>query len=54
MDLTIENLIKIIIGIAVFVVVILGVYLFFKNHVIDFFNNQVPDKPIGLFLELIK
>src|SRR3990172_7102563 len=40
MELTIENLIKIIIGIIVFAVVIVGLYLFFKNYVIDFFKNM--------------
>jgi hypothetical protein len=37
--ISIEQLIKIILGILVFVAVILGVYLFFKNYVIDFFRN---------------
>ena len=37
--LSIEQLIKIILGILVVVAVILGVYLFFKNNVIDFFKN---------------
>ncbi len=37
--LTEEQLIKIILGILVFVAVIAGVYLFFKNYIIDFFNN---------------
>lgn len=37
--LTIEQLIKIILGILVFVAVVLGVYLFFGNYVIDFFKN---------------
>ena len=44
MELTIENLIKIIIGVLVFVVVVLGIYFFFKGNVIDFFKNLVPDK----------
>jgi len=39
MELTINNLIKIILGVAVFVLVVGGVYLFFKNNVIDFFRN---------------
>jgi len=37
--LTEEQLIKIIIGVIVFVVVVLGIYLFFKDYVIDFFKN---------------
>ena len=39
MNLTISQLIKIILGILVFVVVVLGVYFFFKEYVIDFFKN---------------
>jgi hypothetical protein len=39
MELAIGQLIKIILGIFVFVVVVLGLYFFFKNYVIDFFNN---------------
>ena len=37
--LTIEQLIKIILGILVVVAVILGIYLFLKNNVIDFFKS---------------
>ncbi|MBS3086728.1 hypothetical protein J4422_03435 [Candidatus Pacearchaeota archaeon] len=57
MELTIENLIKIIIGVLVFVVVVLGIYFFFKEDLIDFFNNLVPDKPKDapeLILSLLK
>lgn len=39
MALTEEQLIKIIIGALVFVAVILGVYLAFKNYILDFFKN---------------
>ena len=56
MELTIENLIKIIIGIIVFAVVIVGLYLFFKNYVIDFFKNMGGKEVevVGnLFLDLI-
>ena len=53
MELTIENLVKIIIGVLVFVVVVFGIYLFFKNYVIDFFKNQVPSDIAGLFLGLV-
>jgi hypothetical protein len=38
-ELTIGQLIKIIIGILVVVVVIVGVYLFFKDHIIGFFKT---------------
>ena len=37
--LTEEQLIKIILGVLVFVAVILGVYLAFKNYILDFFKN---------------
>lgn len=39
MELTIENLIKIIIGVLVVVAVAYGLYLFFTNNVLDFFKN---------------
>ncbi|GIU68522.1 MAG: hypothetical protein KatS3mg001_372 [Candidatus Pacearchaeota archaeon] len=39
MELTFENIIKIILGILVFSVVIFGVYLLFKNYILDFFKN---------------
>jgi len=38
-NLTIEQLIKIILGIFVVAVVVAGVFLFFKFNVIDFFKN---------------
>ena len=52
--LTIEQLIKIILGILVFVAVVLGVYLFFKNYVIDFFKNLGGNETSGTILFLIK
>lgn len=45
MALTEENLIKIIIGVLVFVLVIVGLYTFFKDYVIDFFKNLGPNNP---------
>jgi len=39
MNLTIEQLIKIILGLVVIVAVITGVYLVFKNQIINFFEN---------------
>lgn len=50
-ELTIGQLIKIIIGILVFVVVVFGVYLFFRDYVIDFFKNMFGG---DLFLCLIR
>ena len=54
MELTIENLIKIIIGVLVFVVVVLGIYFFFKDYVIDFFENLGGNKTAEIVLALIK
>jgi len=39
MELTINQLIKIIIGVVVIVVVVGGLYLAFKNNVLDFFKG---------------
>jgi hypothetical protein len=50
-ELTINQLIKIIIGVLVFVVVVLGVYYFFKNNVIDFFKGG--NATGGVILSLI-
>jgi len=38
-EITINQLIKIIIGLVVIVIVISGIYLFFKNYVFDFIGN---------------
>ena len=38
-ELTIDTLIKIIIGLIVVAAVVFGVYLIFKNQIIDFFKN---------------
>ncbi len=38
-ELTVSNLIKLIIGILVFVVVVAGVYLFFKERIIGYFKT---------------
>lgn len=52
-NLTIPQLIKIIIGIFVVVIVVLGIFLFFKDTVIDFFKNlmggeeEIPGEEIG-------
>jgi len=51
-ELTISQLIKIIIGMLVVVVVIVGVYLFFKDHVIGFFKTLFGREEA--FLSLIK
>jgi len=38
-ELTISTLIKIILGLIAVVAVVFGLYLIFKNNVIDFFKN---------------
>jgi len=52
MELTIGTLIKIIIGVLVFIVVIIGVYFFFRNYVIEFFKEG--NQTAGIILSLIK
>ena len=51
-ELTIDQLIKIIIGVLVFVAVVLGAYLFFKENVINFFKMIFGGEKI--FLGLIR
>lgn len=53
MELTIGQLIKIIVGVLVVVVVIGGVYLFFKGYVFDFFENIIPENVTKLVLCLL-
>ena len=52
-ELTIEQLIKILIGVFVIVVVAVGLYFFFKNYVMGFFKN-LPGTETKLFLSLLK
>lgn len=54
MELTIGQLIKLIIGVFVFVIVVIGIYLFFRDTVIDFFQNLGGNKTSEIFLGLIK
>lgn len=51
-ELTINQLIKIIIGVFVVVAVVGGLYLFFKNYVIDFFKN-IPSGNAKFILGLL-
>lgn len=46
-ELTTEQLIKIIIGVLVVVAVVIGVFLFFRYKVIDFFKGYTDEKPQG-------
>jgi len=52
--LTIEQLIKIILGILVFVAVVSGIYIFFRDYVIDFFMNLGGNETPKIVLNLIK
>lgn len=49
--LTIEQLIKIIIGVLVVVVVVIGVYVFFRNYIFDFFKSG--NETAGVLLAFI-
>lgn len=53
-ELTTSQLIKIIIGVVVFVVVIGGLYFFFRNNVNDFFKNLLGTGGQEFFLGLLK
>ena len=48
-ELTINQLIKIILGLTVVVVVIAGLYFIFKEKIIDFFGGLVPDEPVAFW-----
>jgi hypothetical protein len=50
-ELTISQLIKIILGIFVFAAVVFGIYLLVKNQVIDFFKG-FNSSAGGIFLAL--
>ena len=50
-ELTIGQLIKIIIGVLVFVVIVIGVGMFFSDRVVSFFQNLGGGE---LFLGLLK
>ena len=45
-ELTTEQIIKIILGALVFVAVVIGVYFFFRFHVIDFFRGYTDEENI--------
>ncbi len=53
-ELAISQLIKIIIGVLVFVAVVIGVYFFFKGQVIDFFRGFASNSSGGIFWSLLK
>ena len=49
-----KELIELILGALVVVAIIVGVSLFFKNQIIDFFKGLSVGNPSGIFLTLIK
>lgn len=53
-EITIEQLIKIILGILVVVAVVIGVYLFFKNQIIDFFKGLSVGTPNKIIFALFR
>jgi hypothetical protein len=54
-ELTIGQLIKIILGVLVFVIVVIGLYFFFKNYVFDFFKNMGGgNETTGIIFSLLK
>lgn len=53
-QLTIEQLIKIILGVFVVVAVVGGLYFLFKGKIIDFFKNLPVGAPQEQFLFLLK
>lgn len=52
--LTIEQLIKIIMGVVVVVAVVIGIYFLFKNKFLDFFKGLSAGDVNTIFLTLIK
>lgn len=52
MELTIENLIKIIVGVLVVAVVAYALYSFFSGRVIDFFKNMGVNTTAKLLIAL--
>ena len=52
MELSINNIVKLIIGIFVVAVVVTGLYLFFKNQVISFFKGVSTNSAETIFLVL--
>lgn len=52
--LTEEQLIKFIVGVLVVVVVVGGIYLFFRYNILDFFRNIGGENPAKIVLGLIK
>ncbi len=52
-ELTIEQLIKLILGIIVVVAVVVVVYIVFKNNILEFIKGISSGKPAEIILSLI-
>lgn len=52
MELAMNQLVKIILGVVVIVVVIGALYIAFKNHIIDFFKNLPGNESAKFILGL--
>ncbi len=53
MELTVGNIIKIILGILVVAAVAVGLYFFFKDYAIDFFKNVGVNTSVKFSLSLL-
>lgn len=52
-ELTIEQLIKIILGIFVVAAVVIGLYFFFRSSIIDFFKGLSPGNVSKFFAAIL-
>lgn len=52
-ELTIGQIIKIILGVLVFVVVVVAISIFFKSYIIDFFKNVGGSSTQGNLIEFM-
>ncbi len=53
-ELTVEQLIKIILGICVIVAVTFGLYFLFKGQILDFLKKLSVESPIKFFISMIR
>jgi len=53
MELSLSQLVKIILGVLVFVVVVVGLYFFFNTYVFEFFRTGNTSEGAGIILALI-
>jgi len=48
-ELTVEQIIKLVVGVLVVVAVVLGIYLIFKEKIFEFFNGIPTNVSLGNF-----